>query len=158
METVLNLLVLDQAQRESFVQALPMYNQIFAPDGYMAENSEPVPPEMYQQATIILGNPPIELIAGSTKLRLLHTRTAGLERYLAPGALPPQTMLAGCSGAWGAAVAEHLFAMLLGLLKRLPAFYDQQKKGSWQASSTCWMMLQARKGIVILHLKRSVAD
>ena len=132
MEIVLNTLILDEAQREAFVRAMPGYRQIFAPDGRMPDGS-PVPPEMYLEASVILGNPPPEAFAGSTRLRLLQTRTAGLERYLKPGALPPQTVLAGCSGAWGVAVAEHMFAMLLSLLKRLPEFYGLQQQARWQA-------------------------
>ena len=33
MEIVLNTLILDEAQREAFVRAMPGYRQIFAPDG-----------------------------------------------------------------------------------------------------------------------------
>ncbi len=132
MEKVLNLLVLDAEQQQAFRELLCDHEQIFAPNGLLPGTGTALPPELYQKATIILGNPPAEAIRGNQNLRLLHTRSAGVDRYLVPGVLPEKARLAGCSGAWGPAIAEHIFAMLLALMKRLPAYHDQQKQGTWK--------------------------
>lgn len=132
VENVLNMLVLDEEQREAFSHVLKDHHQVFAPDGRMLGTDTPVALDTYQNATIILGNPPVEYIRGNRQLRLLHTRSAGVDRYLEPGILPEGALLAGCSGAWGPAMAEHVFAMLLALMKRLPAYHDQQKMCAWK--------------------------
>lgn len=144
MERVVNLLVLNAEQQEAFTRLLTGHQQIFAPDGYLPVSGEPLPLEFYRQATIILGNPPVDSIADCHHLKLLHTRSAGVDRYLVPGVLPPGTMLAGCSGAWGPAVAEHVFALLLSLMKQLPAYYDQQKQCVWHKLGKAKTLIGAR--------------
>ena len=130
MERIVNCLELNDEQRARFVEALPGYEQIFAPYGVCRDGTKLTRAD-YEAAVIILGNPPAEVLAGCAKLRLLHTLSAGVDRYLEPGVLPEGTHLAGCSGAWGPSIAEHMFAMLLALMKRLPAYRDQQRAGDW---------------------------
>lgn len=132
METILNLLVLDAEAQNAFARAFSGHRQFFAPDGCFPGTETPIPEKMYRDATIILGNPPVELVAKNPHLKMLHTRSAGVDRYLKPGILAPDTVLAGSSGAWGPSMAEHMFALLLALMKRLPAYYEQQKTGVWQ--------------------------
>ncbi len=50
---------------------------------------------------------------------------------LAAGALPAGAMLASASGAYGQAVSEHMLAMLLSMMKRLPAYRDAQRAHEW---------------------------
>ena len=40
-------------------------------------------------------------------------------------------MLASASGAYGQAVSEHMLAMLLSMMKRLPAYRDAQRAHEW---------------------------
>lgn len=130
MELILNLLTLKEDQKKKFLRAAEGYEQIFAPEGVM-ENGGPVPPELYRRAAVILGNPPARELAVCEKLRLLHTKSAGMDPYQAPGVLPEGTVLLGASGAYGHSVSEHMLAMLLSLMKRLPGYRDQQRDGVW---------------------------
>ncbi|MCI8807705.1 MAG: D-2-hydroxyacid dehydrogenase [Oscillospiraceae bacterium] len=130
MEYIINLLRLTQAQRSAFARAAQGHEQIFAPDG-TAPDGSPLPAEVYRRATAILGNPPPELLRECRSLRLLQTRTAGVDRYNRPGTLPPGTALYSASGAYGQSVSEHMFAVLLSLMKRLPGYRDQQRQGLW---------------------------
>lgn len=130
MELILNLLTLKEKQREDFLRAAEGYEQIFAPGGVM-EGGGTVPAELYQRATIILGNPPVKDLPVCKKLRLLQTRSAGTDQYQKPGVLPEGAVLFSASGAYGHSVSEHMFAMLLSLMKRLPAYRDQQGSGGW---------------------------
>ena len=143
MERSINLLQLDRDQRERFDTLLSGFEQIYAPYG-VRENGSALPPEDYESAVIILGNPPAEHLRRCTKLRLLQTSSAGVDRYTAPGVLPPGVTLAGCSGAWGPAIAEHMLAMLLALMKRLPSYRDRQREGTWERLGREKTLMQAR--------------
>ncbi len=82
-------------------------------------------------ASVILGDPLPETIRGSEKLELLQSRFAGVDPYLAPGVLRPETVLANSSGAYGKSVAEHGFALTLMLQKKLHRYRDLQKEARW---------------------------
>lgn len=130
MELILNLLTLTEKQKEDFLRAAKGYEQIFAPNGVL-EGGGAVSSESYRRASIILGNPSAEELEICENLRLLQCRTAGTDPYRKPGVLPEGTVLLSASGAYGHSVSEHMLAMLLSLMKRLPAYRDQQKTGTW---------------------------
>lgn len=131
METILNLLLLKPEQREAFSRAAAGHEQIFAPGGVREGSGEPLTRDAYVCATVILGNPPAEYLAESRSLRLLQTLTAGVDIYEAPGILPEGVLLRSAVGAYGHSVSEHMFAMLLSSMKRLPAYRDAQRERSW---------------------------
>lgn len=126
MDQILNLLELTAEESEAFLAAAPGYSQRFAPEG------TGLGAEDYAEAQIILGNPPASVLRDSTALRWLQTRSAGADPYGSPGVLPGGVMLTTASGAYGHSVSEHMFAMLLSLMKRLPAYRDQQNSGQWR--------------------------
>ena len=125
MEQIINLLPMTQARREAFLRAAEGCEQAFAAD------AAALTAEDYARATVILGNPPASALKNARFLRLLQTRSAGVDRYLVPGVLPEGAALCSAVGAYGQSVSEHLFAMLLALMKRLPAYRDRQRSGSW---------------------------
>ncbi|MFR4560222.1 MAG: NAD(P)-dependent oxidoreductase [Flavonifractor plautii] len=49
-----------------------------------------------------------------------------------PGVLPSEAALTCSTGAYGHSVSEHLFALLLALMKRLPSYRDQQNRALWR--------------------------
>ena len=130
MELILNLLTLNEKQRKDFLRAAEGYEQIFAPGGAL-EDGQPIPRPLYRRAAVILGNPPAEELAACENLRLLQTRSAGTDQYQRPGVLSGGVTLLNASGAYGHSVSEHMFAMLLSLMKRLPAYRDRQRDGIW---------------------------
>ena len=131
MELILNLLTLTEKQRNDFLRVAEGYEQIFAPGGVL-ENGRPIPSELYRRAAVILGNPAIKELAVCENLRLLQTKSAGTDQYQKPGVLPEGAALLSASGAYGHSVSEHMFAMLLSLMKRLPAYRDRQRDGIWR--------------------------
>ena len=131
METILNLLLLDDARREAFSRAAAGHEQIFAPEGVLKETGQPLPREEYERATVILGNPPVSYLAENRVLRLLQTWSAGVDTYEAPGVLPEGAILRSAVGAYGHSVSEHMFAMLLSSMKRLGEYRDAQREGRW---------------------------
>lgn len=131
MEYILNLLSLTPDEQAAFQAAAPGLPQRFAPGGRPLPGEPELTPEDYAKATVILGNPPAQLLGPECALRWLHTRSAGTDAYSVPGVLPPQAKLSCSTGAYGHSVSEHLLAMLLALMKRLPEYRDQQNQRRW---------------------------
>ncbi|MEG2679547.1 MAG: D-2-hydroxyacid dehydrogenase, partial [Oscillospiraceae bacterium] len=124
MALILNLLYLTPEEERAFSHAAPESRQVFLPGDVTA-------PLRYPDATVILGNPDPETLVATRSLKWLHTWSAGMDRYQKPGVLPAGAALTSSSGAYGQSVSEHLFAMLLALEKRIPAYRDGQKAGVW---------------------------
>lgn len=87
--------------------------------------------EQIADADVIIGNLPCNRLAVARHLQLLQLNSAGYDRYMQPDALPKGAVLASASGAYGQAVSEHMLAMVLALMKHLPAYRDDQKARSW---------------------------
>ena len=105
--------------------------QIFPRAEFLYTSIPEVTREQVRQAEIILGNVPHDMIQESENLVWLHLNSAGYEPYVQKGVLRPHTLLTGSSGAYDKAVAEHMFAMLLSLQKKLHLYRDDQKKRQW---------------------------
>lgn len=131
METVLNLLPLTPAQEEAFRAAAPGIRHIFRPveDGRFSARP---PAEELAQATVILGCAEPASLVHAERLKWLQTWSAGVDPYLRPGVFPAGVMLTSAVGAYGPSVSEHLTAMLLSLMKRLPAYRDAQHRAHWE--------------------------
>lgn len=113
-----------QEQRSRLKEALPGAEYYFTSIGEVTE-------EQVQQAEIILGNVPPEMIQKSQRLLWLHLNSAGYDPYVKEGILGSHTILTTSSGAYGKAVSEHMFAMLLALMKKLHRYRDDQKQHIW---------------------------
>lgn len=87
--------------------------------------------EQVQNANIILGNVPAGMIQESENLEWMHLNSAGYDNYVKEGILRKETLLTNSGGAYGKAVSEHMFAMLLALQKKLHLYRDDQKKHLW---------------------------
>lgn len=88
--------------------------------------------EEVQNANIILGNVPLELIQNSRQLELLQLNSAGTGDYIREGALPKQTKLTNATGAYGLALSEHMLGLVFMLQKKLHYYRDNQNQGLWQ--------------------------
>ena len=131
-ERILNALLLTPAERAQFLAAAPGVEQRFLP--LMDNSGLTVPlsdPSAVEGATVVLGSLPPDVLAATPTLKWLQTWSAGVDVYLKPGALPDGAMLTSAVGAYGPSVAEHLFACLLALMKRLPQYRDRQRGHSW---------------------------
>ena len=88
--------------------------------------------EQVAAADVVIGNIDPAMLAAATHLKLLQLQTAGYDDYLAAGTVPAEAMLACSVGAYGQAVSEHLFAMVLAMIKRLPGYLDLQRAHRWE--------------------------
>lgn len=131
---VLVLLSLSDSQKERLEAAVPDAKFVYAASeasGAGLSLGADVAPDQVTAADVIVGNIPCDKLAAAGHLKLLQLNSAGHDKYLAAGVLPEGTVLANSVGAYGQAVSEHLFAMVLGLMKRLPAYRDGQRERSW---------------------------
>lgn len=137
MEYILNLLELTSDERKRFEEAAKDCEQVFASLG-VHEDGTPVTDEEWEKATVIMGAPnPSYLKKYPSSCRYLQGRMAGPDAFLKEGLLPSDCMIAGCQGAYGQSVSEHMFAMLWGLMKLLPQYRDNQFAGKWEDLGKC---------------------
>lgn len=132
-DTSLNVLVLpplSESQRARLEAAAPTasFTYVVPAPGTMLGNPSP---EQVVAANVIVGNLAPERLGEAAHLRLLQLNSAGYENYVAAGTVPADALLACATGAYGQAVSEHLFAMVLALVKRLPGYHDLQHAHEW---------------------------
>lgn len=92
---------------------------------------EDVNREMVQEANIIIGNVPAWMIGMSGRLELLQLNSSGTDAYMGVNILNSRTILTSATGAYGKAVGEHMFAMLLSIQKKLHVYRDNQNRCDW---------------------------
>jgi phosphoglycerate dehydrogenase-like enzyme len=85
-----------------------------------------------QEANIIIGNPPIEMVKGSKNLDWLQLSSAGIGEYTKAKVLPDGVVLTNASGAYGLAISEYMLGVLLELYKNLHLYRDNQMESNWE--------------------------
>lgn len=83
------------------------------------------------QADIIIGFFTPEAVSQCPRLQWLQLTVVGFEKYILPGITPRQATITNARGAFGQEVSEHMFAVLLSLLKKLEIYRDNQTKHVW---------------------------
>ena len=88
--------------------------------------------EQVADADVILGNIDPDMLTACEHLQLLQLQTAGYDDYLVAGTVPADAKLSCSMGAYGQAVSEHMFAMVLSMMKRLPGYQGPAARASWE--------------------------
>ncbi|MBR2653729.1 MAG: D-2-hydroxyacid dehydrogenase [Lachnospiraceae bacterium] len=88
--------------------------------------------EMIAASDIIIGNVPTNRIKASPRLKLLQLNSAGSNEFCVPGVLSPNTILCNATGAYGVALAEHMLAQILMLIKKLNMYEENRKNHIWR--------------------------
>ena len=134
---VLVLLPLSPAQKTRLEAGAPEADFVYAADdsgvvdGAGLSLGANLTDEQIAAADVIVGNIPRNRLGAAGNLKLLQLNSAGYDSYLSAGTLPANTVLTSSVGAYGQAVSEHLFAMVLGLMKNLPGYRDGQRERAW---------------------------
>lgn len=84
-----------------------------------------------QNADIIIGNPPIDMLKASKKLKWLQLQSAGVGGYVDENVLPDGALLTNATGAYGLAISEFMLGLLLELYKKLHLYRDSQLQSNW---------------------------
>lgn len=95
------------------------------------ESSEVVRDQV-EDASVIIGNVPPEMLRTAGKLEWLQLNSAGADLYCKPGVLKPGTLLTNATGAYGLAISEYMVGTALMLQKKLNLYRDNQKKHQWK--------------------------
>lgn len=122
---ILVVIPMSGQQKQALAEAAPGCDIVYG-------TPESVTEQQVQDAQIILGNVPAKLIQASPKLELLQLNSAGTDPYLPAGVLAESTVLTNATGAYSKAVAEHMFAMMFSLMKKLHLYRDAQNRQLWQ--------------------------
>lgn len=134
---VVVLLPIGSSQRTRLEAAAP--DAEFAYAGY-----EDVTSEQLRATDVVVGNLPLERLGEVPNLCFLQLDSAGYERYLESGKLGENTMVANASGCYGQAVSEHMLAMLLAMMKRLPVYRDNQRAHVWRGEGHARTLADSR--------------
>lgn len=113
------------------IMAAARDNEVIFCDGSLQGFAAPVDEHVLAGADII-GNIAPALLRHARQLKWLQLNSAGAGSYCVPGLLPEGVILTNATGAYGIAVAEHMTAQILMMMKRLPAYYDNQKEEIWR--------------------------
>ena len=98
---------------------------------YICVQNPNVTEEMIAASDIIIGNVPTGKIKASPRLKFLQLNSAGSNEYCVPGVLSPDTILCNATGAYGVALAEHMLAQILMLIKKLNMYEENRKNHIW---------------------------
>lgn len=88
--------------------------------------------EQISDAQIIIGNPPVNLLAYADKLKWLQLVTAGADMYLRDNLLDEKVIVTNASGAYGDAQSEIMLSLLLSMYKKLNHYRDNQLRHIWK--------------------------
>jgi phosphoglycerate dehydrogenase-like enzyme len=72
------------------------------------------------------------VLAGSPKLRWVHTFSAGVDRHIPELARYERVALTNNSGAYDVPIAEHVIAMIFAAAKRVPEHLAAQQRHEWE--------------------------
>ena len=122
---ILIVLPVKEKHREMFKKAAPGHELVYCP-------AEQVTKDMAASADVILGNVPVKLLKGCSRLKWIQLNNAGTEGFCEPGALPEKTILTNATGAYGTAISEHMIGMVFMLHKHLHEYYLQQQSCVWE--------------------------
>lgn len=121
---VLCLLPVNEAQASRIKAACPNDTLAFIDRDHVTD-------EQVAAAEVIIGNLDPARVRLASGLKLMQLNSAGYDKYSGAGIIPTGATLACATGAYGQSVSEHMFAMVLALIKRLPAYRDQQHTHAW---------------------------
>ncbi len=92
-----------------------------------------------------------ELMKTGTKLRWVHNYSAGIEGVAnLPGLADGRVQLTALKIHQGPEIADHAFALLLGLTRNMAAYYSAQEEGEWAKAEKPVMPLIELRGRTML--------
>jgi len=125
VSNILVLLPINERQKKLIESASPSTKYIY-------RTAQNVDKQTVQEAEIIIGNPPAEMIINSPNLKWLQLNSAGADSYIKEGVLGKDVLLTNATGAYGLAISEHIIGILLQLFKKLHIYRKNQSIHIWK--------------------------
>lgn len=120
---ILNLLPVTEEEKARFAALAPQAEHIYT-------GRRTVTAEQLARATVMFGWPRPDSLRDAKQLKWFQSMWAGTDEYA--GCLPEGAVLTSSSGSNSRSVAEHAFASLLALCRRLPTYRDSQRAHRWE--------------------------
>jgi len=140
LHRILVTLPVGEKEKEMLRQAAPGSEFLFVSDNGTDEirispsAGQPVTMEAGVQDVagrdIILGNISPKLLEHAKDLKFFQLNSAGTNQYI-NGELPEGVTLCCASGAYGVAIAEHMLAMVLAMIKKIETYCANRGKHVW---------------------------
>jgi D-3-phosphoglycerate dehydrogenase len=106
--------------------------QAAAPDAEVVDAGQERIDELLPTADLFIGHAKVPVdwdrVLAAKRLRWIQSSAAGLDHCLVPGVIDSEIVVSSASGLFAPQVAEQTFALLLGLLRSLPAFFRAEAK------------------------------
>ena len=100
--------------------------QAAAPDAEVVDAGQERIDELLPTADVFIGHAKVPVdwdrVMAAKKLRWIQSSAAGLDHCLVPGVIDSDIVVSSMSGLFAPQVAEQTFALLHGLLRRMPLF------------------------------------
>ena len=81
---------------------------------------------------IVFGGISEDAMSAATALRWVHQPHAGVEGFMFPAFKASDVILTNCRGLYGTQIAEHAFALLLSITRRIPEQLEFMKTKHWE--------------------------
>lgn len=131
MQKIVCLLEINEEEKAAFREAAGENEIVFINSG-KREFVSSVSGELFADADVIIGQPKRSELKYAKKLKWLQARASGVDNYLEPGKVGEDVIITSATGAYGVSVAEQVFAQMLGIMKRLPQYRDNQRAALWR--------------------------
>ncbi len=106
--------------------------QAAAPDAEVIDAGQERVNELLPTADLFIGHAKVPVdwdrVLAAKRLRWIQSSAAGLDHCLVPGVIDSDIVVCSASGLFAPQVAEQTFALMLGLLRSLPAFFRAEAK------------------------------
>lgn len=125
MKRVLIVGSYEQEEQEAFKKAASGAECIFM-------DQEAVDEEALANVQSVIGNISPELLSTNPELEWVQLLSSGVDAYVKEDVLGENTILTSATGAYGLGIAEYMVAMTLIMMKKIPAYLENQKQGIWK--------------------------
>lgn len=88
--------------------------------------------ELLQSVDGVIGNLPVSLLETAPNLEFIQLTSSGADAYAGQNKIPAETVITTATGSYGIGIAEYMVAMLLNMMKKVPAYLDDQKAAVWK--------------------------
>lgn len=102
---------------------------------FTADMNEVQTQECMQNASIIIGEPDLQLIRQNEVLEWVQMTWAGTDKYTVRNSeygFPKHVQLTNMSGAFGVIMSEYAIGAILALYRHFPSYWNQQRRGIWK--------------------------
>ena len=94
-------------------------------------DQQAVTTQMLSTAQALIGNVASSMLANQPQLEWVQLVSSGADKYVGVDYLSQNLIMTTSTGAYGVGIAEYMVSMLLAMMKTIPGYLENQKKGLW---------------------------